>query len=185
MSARHFHDTDILQVVSSALDETGFDPSRLEIEVTETLFIENQDDVNQKLHALREVGVSIALDDFGTGYSSLSYLMRFPFDKIKIDRSFISALSNDEVAQDILRSIASLGATLRMCVTAEGVESLEQIDFLRGIDCDQLQGFYFARPLDQAGMASYLLRSFGDAAEASVEKAPDFPQEHPPIATAS
>ena len=97
------------------------------------------------------------MDDFGTGYSSLSYLMKFPFDKIKIDRSFVEASSTDPVARDILKAIASLGKTLKLKITAEGVETREQAEFLSGIACHQLQGFYFARPLDAIELPHYLL----------------------------
>ena len=109
------------------------------------------------------------MDDFGTGYSSLSYLLKFPFDKIKIDRSFIDASSNDPMARDILKAIASLGKTLRLRITAEGVETLGQADFLSEIACHQLQGYYFARPIDLIDMPAYLLseRKKPDTAAAS------------------
>ena len=100
------------------------------------------------------------MDDFGTGYSSLSHLLKFPFDKIKIDKSFVRASSEDMVARDILRSIASLGNTLKIDITAEGVETQEQVDFLRGIACSQLQGYYFAKPLDEVDLARYFLTQF-------------------------
>lgn len=160
LSARHFQLTDIVAVVRAALDETMLPPHRLELEITESLLIENPDEVVLRLQELKALGVTIAMDDFGTGYSSLSYLLKFPFDKIKIDKSFVTASSTDPVARDILRSIASLGRTLKIRITAEGVETGEQVEFLRGIACNQLQGFYFARPLDEIELAGYFLREF-------------------------
>lgn len=157
LSAKHFQLSDITAVVRDALEESGLAPHRLELEITESLLIERPDDVIGKLAEIKALGVTIAMDDFGTGYSSLSYLLKFPFDKIKIDKSFVTASSEDSVAKDILRSIASLGNTLRIRITAEGVETAEQVDFLRDIACSQLQGYYFARPLNPTDLAAYLL----------------------------
>ncbi len=163
LSARHFQSSDIVAVVRDALTSSGLQPERLELEITESLLIENPDEVVAKLGELKKLGVTIAMDDFGTGYSSLGYLLKFPFDKIKIDKSFVNALSTDPAARDILRSIASLGRTLRMQVTAEGVETPEQVEFLREISLSHLQGYFFARPLDETNLASYLLRQRGNA----------------------
>jgi diguanylate cyclase (GGDEF)-like protein/PAS domain S-box-containing protein len=160
LSAKHFQLSDIASVVSAALAESGLDPARLELEITESLLIERPEDVIEKLLEIKRLGVSIAMDDFGTGYSSLSYLLKFPFDKIKIDKSFVTASSEDPVARDILRSIASLGKTLKIRITAEGVETPEQVQFLRDIACDQLQGFFFAKPLNEPDLAAYILGQF-------------------------
>lgn len=157
LSAKHFRRSDISLIVQKALAMSGLAPERLEIEITEGLLMENLDDVVLKLAEIRALGVTIAMDDFGTGYSSLSYLLKFPFDKIKIDRSFVHASSGDEVARDILKAIASLGKTLKLKITAEGVETKAQAEFLSEIACHQLQGFYFARPLDAVDLAHYLL----------------------------
>lgn len=157
LSAKHFRRSDISAVVQRALAISGLAAPRLEIEITEGLLMENPDEVVEKLGEIRALGVTIAMDDFGTGYSSLSYLLKFPFDKIKIDRSFIDASSEDEVARDILKTIASLGKTLKLTITAEGVETREQAEFLSDIACHQLQGFYFARPLDHIDLPHYLL----------------------------
>ena len=157
LSARHFRRSDIGRVVQSALDHSGLAPSRLEIEITEGLLIENPDEVIEKLGEIRALGVTIAMDDFGTGYSSLSYLLKFPFDKIKIDRSFVEASTSDPIARDILRAIASMAKTLKLKITAEGVETAEQAAFLSEIACHQLQGFYFARPLTPVDLPGYLL----------------------------
>ena len=159
LSATHFRRSDISLVAQKALSMSGIAPKRLEIEVTEGLLMENPDEVAEKLAELRALGIVIAMDDFGTGYSSLGHLLKFPFDKVKIDRSFVEASSSDAVARDILKAIASLGRTLKLTITAEGVETKEQADFLSEIACHQLQGFYFARPLDSIDMPHYLLTS--------------------------
>jgi diguanylate cyclase (GGDEF)-like protein/PAS domain S-box-containing protein len=157
LSARHFRRSDIGRVVQQALNHSGLAPKRLEIEITEGLLIENPGEVIEKLGEIRALGVTIAMDDFGTGYSSLSYLLKFPFDKIKIDRSFVEASTNDPIARDILRAIASMAKTLKLRITAEGVETAEQVEFLSEIACHQLQGYYFARPLTSADLPAYLL----------------------------
>lgn len=157
LSARHFQQSDIVAVIRDALEETKLAPTRLELEITESLLIQRPDDVVSKLKEIKELGVTIAMDDFGTGYSSLSYLLKFPFDKIKIDKSFVTASSEDVAARDILRTIISLGKTLNIRITAEGVETKEQVEFLRDIACNQLQGYYFAKPLDEIGLAAYFL----------------------------
>jgi diguanylate cyclase (GGDEF)-like protein len=159
LSAPQFDKDRIVDVVTSALAETGLAPHRLELEITESLLIDRPDDVLATLMRLKDIGVSIAMDDFGTGYSSLSYLLKFPFDKIKIDKSFISAIDGDKAACDVLRTIGSLGKTLGIRITAEGVETEEQVNFLRAIACDQLQGFFFAKPLQAADVAPFLLAS--------------------------
>ncbi len=131
----------------------------------------NSDEITAKLSELQELGVTIVMDDFGTGYSSLSYLLKFPFDKIKIDRSFVAASTTDPMARDILRAIASLGKTLRLRITAEGVETPEQAAFLSDIACHQLQGFFFARPLDQLEMPIYILANFTAKADLAAVRA--------------
>ena len=157
LSAPQFDKDRIVDVVISALAQTGLAPHRLEVEITESLLIERPDEVLATLMRLKEIGVSIAMDDFGTGYSSLSYLLKFPFDKIKIDKSFISAIDEDKAARDVLRTIGSLGKTLGIRITAEGVETQEQVNFLRAIACDQLQGFFFAKPLRGDDIPAFLL----------------------------
>jgi diguanylate cyclase (GGDEF)-like protein len=134
-----------LQVVS-ALSKSGLKPSRLELEITEAVLLKDTESTQDTLRQLRNIGVRIALDDFGTGYSSLSYLSRFQFDKIKIDRSFVNDMSARTDALSIVRAITSLGADLGMTVTAEGVESEEQLAQLRTVHCTEVQGFLFSRP---------------------------------------
>lgn len=163
LSAKHFQMSNIAAVVRESLAASQLPPGRLELEITEGLLIDNADDVLAKLAEIKALGVTIALDDFGTGYSSLSSLLKFPFDKIKIDRSLVSASSTDMVSRDVLRSIAALGRALKVGITAEGVETQEQVDFLRDIDCAELQGFYFARPLGEFDLARYFLSQFAPA----------------------
>lgn len=160
LSVPHFLRSDIATVAAAALEETDLPAERLELEITESLLIDNTDEVLDRLRKIKEIGVTIAMDDFGTGYSSLSYLLKFPFDKIKIDRSFVEASSNDEVAKAILRMISALGDTLGIRITAEGVETREQVEFLRSIACHQLQGFFFAKPLTPEDLPAFFLGEF-------------------------
>jgi diguanylate cyclase (GGDEF)-like protein/PAS domain S-box-containing protein len=160
LSAPQFDNARIVETVQGALEKSGLAPHRLELEITESLLIDRPDDVIAILGQLRQIGVCIAMDDFGTGYSSLSYLLKFPYDKIKIDRSFVSAIETDRAACDVLKTIGSLAKTLNMRITAEGVETKEQVEFLRGIACDHLQGYYFARPLSAIELPPFLLGNF-------------------------
>ena len=157
LSVRHFREADIAAVVRHALSVSGLAPERLELEVTEALLVDDIDAVLVKLNELRDLGIRIALDDFGTGYSSLAYLLKFAFDKVKIDHSLIEAAPHDPVARDLLRAIASIGKTLKLRITAEGIETREQAEFISEMLFYQLQGFYFAKPLDAIGLPHYLL----------------------------
>ncbi|MEM9333153.1 MAG: EAL domain-containing protein [Pseudomonadota bacterium] len=156
LSAQHLIGSDIVNITKSALKDTGLSPDRLELEITESLFINNAEEAAQLLNALKALGVDIVLDDFGTGYSSLSYILKFPFDKIKIDRSFVMASSDDHAARAILRMISGLGEQLGIRITAEGVETREQVEFLQSIKCDEFQGFYFAKPLSKADLSYFI-----------------------------
>ncbi|MGA2057809.1 MAG: EAL domain-containing protein [Bradyrhizobium sp.] len=144
-----------LQVVS-ALSKSGLEPSRLELEITETVLLKDTESTQATLRQLRDIGVKIALDDFGTGYSSLSYLSRFQFDKIKIDRSFVNDMSTRTDALSIVRAITTLGADLGMTVTAEGVESKEQLARLRAVQCTEVQGFLFSKPRAARDLTEFL-----------------------------
>ncbi len=128
------------------LHETGLPPERLELEITESLLINDTEEVLGKLNRLRELGVAIAMDDFGTGYSSLSYLARFPFYKIKIDRQFIRNMTRDPAMRAIVKTIIALGKSLDVTITAEGVETEEQAAMLREFGCPQVQGFLYGYP---------------------------------------
>jgi diguanylate cyclase (GGDEF)-like protein len=135
----------LVPVVLNALASGGIAASRLEIEITETALMQNTETVLSALHRLHNLGIRISMDDFGTGYSSLSNLRSFPFDKIKIDRSFISGLPDREDSVAIVRAVASLAASLNMITTAEGVETAAQMERVRKLGCTEMQGFYFSR----------------------------------------
>jgi EAL domain-containing protein (putative c-di-GMP-specific phosphodiesterase class I) len=127
-----------------ALASSGLPPHRLELEITEGVLLVEHATTLSVLHQLRTLGVRIAMDDFGTGYSSLSYLRSFPFDKIKIDRSFIQNMAHDESSSAIVRAVIGLSARLGMATTAEGVETVEQLDGVSAEGCTEVQGFYFS-----------------------------------------
>jgi len=129
------------------LGETGLDPRCLELELTETMLAEDPEGIFATFTTLRAAGIRIALDDFGTGYSSLSYLSRYPVDVVKIDRSFVIRIAEDEEAQSVARAIILLAHGLNMRTVAEGVETPEQLDELTALGCDEIQGFYFSKPL--------------------------------------
>jgi len=154
-------DGTIVGTVRSVLDETGLDPGRLQLEITESLLLEHTETVMAQLAELKALGVAIVMDDFGTGYSSMSYLWRFPFDKIKIDRTFIQNLEDaDKSVETIVRTIINLGHVLKMRVTVEGVEDGRQLDLIRSLACDEAQGYYFARPMPAGDIAAHLLGEF-------------------------
>jgi diguanylate cyclase (GGDEF)-like protein/PAS domain S-box-containing protein len=147
VSPVQFRNQPLTQVVISALAATGLAPHRLELEITESVLMQSNEATLRVLHQLRELGVRISMDDFGTGYSSLSYLRSFPFNKIKIDRSFIKDLSNGNDAVAIVQSIITLANTLNMTTTAEGVETEEQLTILRAMGCIEMQGYLFSPPI--------------------------------------
>ncbi len=134
-------------LVARILGETGLEPWRLELEITESVLLDDHDRAVETIKALHALGVKVALDDFGTGYSSLTYLRLFSVDKIKIDRSFVKNLADQEGAASIVTAIIGLGRALGMQVTAEGVETRDQLDFLARTGCHEVQGYYFARPM--------------------------------------
>ncbi|WP_235532967.1 putative bifunctional diguanylate cyclase/phosphodiesterase [Sphingomonas sp. Leaf412] len=147
VSPIQFRSPGFRSIVMQALAQSGLAPGRLEIEITESVFLEGQDSVKQVLGMLRKIGVRVALDDFGTGYSSLSYLRAFPFDKIKIDQSFVANIANDPSAAAIVKAIVDLATALHMETTAEGVENDGQLAQLELQGCSTLQGYLFGRPL--------------------------------------
>jgi EAL domain-containing protein (putative c-di-GMP-specific phosphodiesterase class I) len=147
VSPIQFRDTGLVQAVRNALTASGLPAQRLELEITESVLLANNSTTLTTLHELRALGVRIALDDFGTGYSSLSYLRSFPFDKIKIDRSFVRDLSAAEGSKMIVRAIINLSKNLGMVTTAEGVETNEQLELVRSEGCDEVQGYLFGRPM--------------------------------------
>jgi diguanylate cyclase (GGDEF)-like protein/PAS domain S-box-containing protein len=146
----------LLQTVHDALADAGLPPTRLELEITEALLLDKSELVSSTLHALRALGVRISMDDFGTGYSSLSYLRSFPFDKIKIDRSFVHDISANADSQAIVRAIVSLGESLGIKITAEGVETENDLAYLKAEGCTEGQGFLFSKALPQREILALL-----------------------------
>ena len=147
LSPVQFRRKETVGTILSLVEEIGIDPKRIEIEVTEGVLVEDADTAIRILKQFRDAGMHIALDDFGTGYSSLSYLRRFPFDKLKVDQSFVRNLGGGPGSAAIIHAVVSLGRALGLIVHAEGIESLEHHIFLRASGCHHLQGFYFARPM--------------------------------------
>jgi diguanylate cyclase (GGDEF)-like protein len=157
LSPNQFASGDLVAQVQNALEQSGLKPSRLELEITEGLLLHDSAKTLEQLAALKALGVKIAMDDFGTGYSSLAYLWRFPFDKIKIDRSFVAEMQDNTAIADILRTIALLGQTLKLEVTAEGVETQAQATLLADMRCDTFQGFLYGRPMPVGDIPSFLV----------------------------
>src|SRR5216684_2411268 len=147
LSAVQFRSPGLMQVIVGALATSGLRPTRLEIEITETVLLQNKETTLALLHQLRALGIRIAMDDFGTGYSSLTYLQCFPFDKIKIDRSFVKDITENTGSLNIVRAVAALANGLGMTATAEGVETREQLDRITSEGCTEMQGFLFSQPL--------------------------------------
>jgi len=145
LSPIQFRNRDLVETVRGALAAAGLDPRRLELEITESVLLVDSAANLATLHALRAMGIRIAMDDFGTGYSSLGYLRSFPFDKIKLDRSFVSQVGENTHCTAIVRAVASLGTSLGIATTAEGVETAEQLAMLRAEGYDEVQGFLFSR----------------------------------------
>jgi diguanylate cyclase (GGDEF)-like protein/PAS domain S-box-containing protein len=167
LSPVQFRGRNLVQAVISALAHSGLSPLRLELEITESVFLAETEANLAILHQLRELGVSISMDDFGTGYSSLSYLRSFPFDKIKIDRSFVKDLAERSDCVAIVRAISSLGRSLNITTTAEGVETMDQLDWLRAEGCNQVQGFLFSAARPAAEIEQLLLRFGRHASQAA------------------
>ncbi|VIO66519.1 putative signaling protein [Bradyrhizobium ivorense] len=168
LSPLQFRTGNLLSVVTDALRQSGLPARRLELEITETLLLEKSSQVLATLHALRALGVRMSMDDFGTGYSSLSYLRSFPFDKIKIDQSFVRDLDANRDAQAIVRSIVSLGVGLGVTITAEGVETEAELSCLRAEGCHEGQGFLFSRARPNAEVISLLRAQRGAVASAAL-----------------
>jgi diguanylate cyclase (GGDEF)-like protein len=154
VSSRQFSEEDLVDHVSAALAATELDPEFLELELTEHTLIEDVEEARRTLLRLKDMGVRVSIDDFGTGYSSLSYLKRFPIDTLKIDQSFIDDITTDPDDAAISQAIVALARTLRMQVIAEGVETTEQLEFVRNLGCDAVQGFVYSRPVDPDQVAT-------------------------------
>jgi Amt family ammonium transporter len=149
LSARQFAQADLVRDVASILDRTGLDPASLELEITESVVMDQSETSVERLRGLRGLGVHLVLDDFGTGYSSLAYLRRLPLDTIKIDRSFVAGLGSDDGGPDapIVKAVISLAHGLGIDVVAEGIETTSQLELLRSLACDRGQGYLYAAPL--------------------------------------
>ena len=145
LSPTQMRSANLVSTIVNALAHSGVDPGRLELEITESILMQDSDTNIRTLHTLRDLGIRISLDDFGTGYSSLNYLRSFPFDKIKIDRCFVSEIDTREDCRAIIRSVINLAQNLGMTTTAEGVEREDQVEELRLEGCDQVQGFLYGK----------------------------------------
>jgi EAL domain-containing protein (putative c-di-GMP-specific phosphodiesterase class I)/FixJ family two-component response regulator len=156
LSGRQFRGTDIDHQVRGVLHETGLNPKWLELEVTENSILPNAAKIIRTLHELKAIGVSQALDDFGTGYSSLSYLQRLPVQRLKIDRSFVANITSNPSDAAIVRAVIGMAHNLSINVIAEGVETEGQLGYLRGLNCDYMQGYLFSPPLKEADFISLL-----------------------------
>ena len=153
ISAMEFREDNFLESVFAILSETGLDPKFLELELTESVLMKRAESAASVLKSLRSKGVRIAVDDFGTGYSSLSYLRKFPIDALKIDQSFVRQITSAPDDTTIVTAVISMGRSLKLRVVAEGVETREELEFLRAHQCEEAQGYYFSRPV--------LARQFG------------------------
>jgi EAL domain-containing protein (putative c-di-GMP-specific phosphodiesterase class I) len=156
LSAAQFKGPGLVQVIANALASSGLEADRLELEITETLLLQDSETTLTMLYELRNLGVRIVMDDFGTGYSSLSYLQRFPFDKIKIDRSFVKDIAESTGSLNIVRAVSALARGLGIASTAEGVETPEQLEAIKAEGCEEVQGFLFSRPLPAAEIRRYI-----------------------------
>jgi diguanylate cyclase (GGDEF)-like protein len=156
LSPVQFKNQNLAQLVVSALAHSGLPPHRLELEITEAVLLQNNEATLATLHRLRELGVRVAMDDFGTGYSSLSYLRSFPFDKIKIDRSFINDIADKDESGAIVQAVTSLASRLNMATTAEGVETEVQLQIVERLGCTEMQGYLYSRPVPVEKLAGLL-----------------------------
>jgi diguanylate cyclase (GGDEF)-like protein len=168
LSPVQFAKQDVARHVMEVLEATGLEPSRLELELTENIVIQNNKSTSDNLRRLQELGVSFSIDDFGTGYSSLAYVKNFPVNRLKIDQGFIRNLENDLNDAAIVRAIVSLGHSLNLDVIAEGVERAEQLEILRKEGCDEVQGYLFSRPLPVKDFVQLFRRAPSDAAVAAL-----------------
>lgn len=158
LAGRQLKKYNLVKAVADTLSKTGLEPSCLELELTEGSIMENVEETTSIMHAIKRMGVYLSVDDFGTGYSSLSYLKRFPIDKLKIDSSFVSGIPNDPGNTGITLAIIAMSRSLKLEVVAEGVETAEQLDFLRKHGCENIQGFLVSHPLPALELTAFLTR---------------------------
>jgi diguanylate cyclase (GGDEF)-like protein len=178
LSPLQFISGSLISTVQRALIKARFPAYRLELEVTEGLLLNDDELVGEQLKILQNMGVRVVLDDFGSGYSSLNYLWRFPFAKIKIDQVFVRAIVTNASARGVLRTIISLGRSLGLPITAEGVETEEQVAFLRKLKCDLVQGYLFSRPVPATDVAAIIMKDFAGALAQTPHEEPE-PEEEP------
>jgi EAL domain-containing protein (putative c-di-GMP-specific phosphodiesterase class I) len=159
VSVRQMLAPGIARLVEDVLLRTGVRPQDLCLELTESVFMEDVEYFEKTLASLKRLGVRLAIDDFGTGYSSLSYLNRFPVDAVKVDRSFIDGLGTERNDSALVAAIVAMASALGLEVTAEGVETQQQLSILKGLHCERAQGFYLARPMPSAEMSRFVATS--------------------------
>ncbi len=159
ISSIQFQDPHFVDIVKRVLMETGLLPSQLELEITESVSLEKMDEVILKLHSLKKLGITIAIDDFGTGYSSISYLKHLPIDTLKIDQSFVRNMLNNNKDRALVESVISLSKSFGFNVTAEGVETNDQLELLQAFDCGQAQGYYFSKPVSITDFYHVLMKN--------------------------
>src|ERR1700742_1856722 len=169
VSPRQFRHENLVQAVADVLRSTGLEPRFLELELTESMVMHDAPKLVAMLDELKELGVKIAVDDFGTGYSSLSYLKRFPVDRLKVDRSFVSDIGMSGDDETITSAIIALAHSLNLQVIAEGVETSTQLDFLKERACDEMQGYFFAKPMPHDAIPGMLQRGVEKAAEMATD----------------
>jgi EAL domain-containing protein (putative c-di-GMP-specific phosphodiesterase class I) len=150
LSARQFKDASLVPMLKKIIIETQINAKSLHLELTESMLMGNVEAAIDQLHQLKKLGISISIDDFGTGYSSLSYLKRFPVDILKIDRSFVKDIPEDDNDMEITAAIIAMAQKLKLDVVAEGVETIEQVEFLQNNNCFIVQGYYFSKPVAEA-----------------------------------
>ena len=172
VSGRQLDTDQLVTDIEGALSESGLDPGALTIEITETTLMRNVEETARRLTAIKQLGVRIAIDDFGTGYSSLAHLQRFPVDALKIDRSFISGLTNNEEGETLMHTLVQLGKALSIETFAEGIEQQQELSLLKEQECDSGQGFLFARPLDVAATEAFLQQNWAQAATPALAQTP-------------
>jgi EAL domain-containing protein (putative c-di-GMP-specific phosphodiesterase class I) len=161
LSCKEFIQRNLVENIKKILDETDFPPSRLKLEITETVFFEHREKAVEMLCRLRDLGIELNIDDFGTGYSNLSYLMQMPISTLKIDRSFISPIKADGSNTEIVETIVMLARNLGMKVIAEGVETAAQVEQLKKLNCEGAQGYYFSKPLCFEDVQPFLTEKTG------------------------
>jgi len=158
LSVKQLEKTDFIQKVETCMKKNDFDPKWLELEITERQMMKKSDEVNTKLHQIHDLGISISIDDFGTGYSSLSLLKRLPINRLKIDRSFVQKIGQEDKSTAIVNALIAMAQSMKIGVIAEGVETEEQIDFLTSLNCHLYQGYYFSKPLSVSGIEQWMTK---------------------------